>query len=192
MRIPLQVSFKGMASSPALEARIRERAEGLERFHPNLISCRVVVEEPHRHHQQGRIFAVHVDVTVPGDEIVVSREPDNRHTHEDAYVAVADAFDEVARRLDERARIDRNEVKQHAHTPTGKVVHISPPEDFGFVKTIEGNDVYFHRNSVIEGDFDRIELGDELRFVLHESDGAQGPHASSVRVIRRHRHSTPG
>lgn len=185
--MPLQVSFKGMSSSPALEARIRERAEGLERFHPNITSCRVVVEEPHRHHQQGRLFAIHVDVTVPGEEIVVSREPSDRHAHEDAYVAVTDAFDEVARRLEERARIDRHDVKVHTHAPVGKVVHVSPPEDFGFLKMEDGLQVYFHRNSVIEGDFDKIELGDEVRFVLHDGDGAEGPHASSVRV-RRHRH----
>ncbi|HVM84969.1 MAG TPA: HPF/RaiA family ribosome-associated protein [Candidatus Binatia bacterium] len=106
MELPLQISFRGMDISPATEALIRERAEKLDRFHDRITGCRVVVEAQHRHQRKGRIYHVRVDVTVPGHEIVVGREADQNHAHEDIKVAVRDAFDAMRRQLEDRARID--------------------------------------------------------------------------------------
>ena len=84
----LQITFRDMPPSEALEARIREKVAKLEQFHPNITSCRVTVEEAHRHQQQGRHFGVRVEVRVPGHDAIVSRF----HHHEDPYVALRDAF----------------------------------------------------------------------------------------------------
>ncbi len=66
MKIPLQVSFHGIEPSTALEARIREKARKLERFHSRLTSCRVIVEAPARRRHAGRLYRVRIELNAPG------------------------------------------------------------------------------------------------------------------------------
>ncbi len=108
MKLPLQVVFRNMEASAAVEAKIRERAEQLERLYDQIMSCRVVVEAHHKHHHQGNLYHARVDLKVPEAEIVASREPDEHHAHEDVFVAVRDAFDAVRRRLEDYARRREN------------------------------------------------------------------------------------
>ena len=108
MHVPLQITVRDFPQSEALEARIREKAAKLEEFHPNIISCRVSIEELRKHQQQGRHFQVNLDVRVPGKEIVVN------HMHdEDVYVALRNAFDAAKRQLEEAGRLKRGDVKAH-------------------------------------------------------------------------------
>ena len=109
MQSDLQITVRDMEHSPALEERIREKVKKLEQVYPRIMGCRVVLEAPHRHKQQGKQFIVRVDVTVPGKEIVV-----NHDHHEDAYVALRDAFNAARRQLEEYARIQRGDVKNHS------------------------------------------------------------------------------
>ena len=113
MQAPLQITFRGMQPSPALEQKIREWAAKLERFHDRITGCRVVVEAPHRHHSKGRLFAVHVDLTVPGHEILASKGTGANHAHENAHIAVRDAFGATVRQLEELVRRMRGDVKHH-------------------------------------------------------------------------------
>jgi ribosomal subunit interface protein len=100
LQVPLQIMLRNMRHSDALEAHIRQKAAKLEEFHPRIISCRVTVEQAGKHHQQGRDFRVGVDVRLPGrQELVVNRDHD-----EDPYVALREAFDTMARQIDEVAR----------------------------------------------------------------------------------------
>lgn len=99
MREKLQVTFRGMDSSPFVVARIEEAATKLLEIENRITGCHVTVESRHRHHHKGQIFHVRIDLTVPGAEIAVSREPEQDHAHEDVYVAVRDAFDAARRRL---------------------------------------------------------------------------------------------
>ena len=108
MQQPIQVTFRGMAPSPALEEAIRERAAKLERFHPRVLSCRAVVEEAARHKQQGKQFVVRLDIKLAGAEVAI-----NRDHSEDPFVAVRDAFDAARRQLEDHARRQRGEVKSH-------------------------------------------------------------------------------
>lgn len=113
MQVEPHITFRNMQPSDAVEAVIRERVTRLDRLFPNLTSCRVTIEEHHRHHQQGNLFQVRVDVTAPGHELVASREPDAHHAHEDVYVAVRDAFDAMDRQVEDLARVMRGDVKTH-------------------------------------------------------------------------------
>ena len=97
MPVPTQITFRNMESSPAVEAQLRERAEALERYFPSIIACRIAVETAHRHHQQGRLFPIRTRLSVPGREIVVSRDPAEHHAHEEIGVAIRDAFDAARR-----------------------------------------------------------------------------------------------
>ncbi|MBI4293070.1 MAG: ribosome-associated translation inhibitor RaiA [Betaproteobacteria bacterium] len=106
MQIPVQITVRDVPHSEALDARIREKAAKLEEFHPRITSCRVTVEELHKHQHQGRHFQVNVDVRVPGREVVA-----NRAHAEDVYVALRDAFDAAKRQLEEIARPKRGDGK---------------------------------------------------------------------------------
>ncbi|HEV2300760.1 MAG TPA: HPF/RaiA family ribosome-associated protein [Stellaceae bacterium] len=109
MQLPLQISFRHMGASPAIEARIKSRVAELERLFDRIVSCRVAVECRHPRHQQGNLFRVRVALKVPGREIVVGRDPAAHHAHEDAHVAVRDAFDAARRLLEDHVRKTRDE-----------------------------------------------------------------------------------
>jgi ribosome-associated translation inhibitor RaiA len=109
MKQPLDLRFLGMASSPAVEVAAREKAVKLERFRPDLMSCRVTIELLHKHKRQGKPYAVRIDITVPGHELSVDRVED-----EDVYVALRDAFDDMRRQIEDSARRDRGQVKSHS------------------------------------------------------------------------------
>jgi ribosome-associated translation inhibitor RaiA len=104
MQTPLQVTFHQLPPSPALETDIRLRVAELEGFFNRIVSCRVSVEAPHRHHHQGQLYSVSIDIGLPGNHIVVSRSPDADETHADPYVAVRDAFDAAKRQLEDHSR----------------------------------------------------------------------------------------
>jgi len=120
----VEITFRHMEPSPALEARIRQRAEELEQFFNRITATRVVVECRHPRHHQGKLFEVLVDLKLPGNEIVVGREPGMNHAHEDAHVAVRDAFDAARRQLEDYARKRRGNVKHHAGTAGSGDVNI--------------------------------------------------------------------
>lgn len=116
MQTPLQITVRGTDPSDALEMHIRDKVGKLEEFFDHIISCRVVVELPHKHQQQGRHFNVRIDISVPGSEIVV-----NRDHAEDVYVALRDCFDAAKRKLEDYARKIRGDVKTHQPNPKNEI-----------------------------------------------------------------------
>jgi cold shock CspA family protein/ribosome-associated translation inhibitor RaiA len=191
MEIPLKLSFHGVHHSPAIEDRVRKKAAVLDRFRPHVMSCRVAIEEPHRHHHKGKLFHVRIDLTVAGREIVIGRDHQDRHEHEDPYVAIRDAFAAAVRKLEDHIRRLRRVIKTHGVPDHGMISSISSYQGFGFIRTPDGQEVYFHENSLIDALIGRLEVGDEVRFVLHEPVDEQGSHASSVRLIGKHHPQSP-
>ncbi len=114
MVIPVQVTFRNMSTSRALEAAVHKRAAKLERFHPRILGCRVAVEAARHRHMRGNVFHVRVDVIVAHGELVASSDTTAPTPHENAYMALRDAFDEVRRRLEDHARRIRGDVKAHS------------------------------------------------------------------------------
>ena len=184
MKQPLQITFRDMPHSNALETHIREKAAKLDEFYEHIIGCHVVLEQPHGHHHQGKLFHVTIDMTVPTGELVVNRSPGEHHAHEDAYVAIRDAFKAMRRKLQDFASKQRGDVKRHSSPDHGKISEMVQHQDYGRILTSEGREVYFHRNSVLGGDFDSLEIGSEVRF--DEEAGDEGPQASTVHLIGKH------
>jgi len=185
MKIPLQLTFRNMDHSDAVETDIKNHVAKLEQLFPDLImACRVVVECHHQHHQQGNLFHTRIDITVPGRELLVTREPGQRHSHEEMHVSIRDAFNAARRQLEHHTQKQRGDVKVHQSPAHGHVSELIPMEDFGRIRTDDGREIYFHRNSVINQDFDRLEIGDEVRF--EETRGDLGPQASTVKVVGKH------
>ena len=119
VQLPLQITFRGMAPSDAIESVIRERAAKLERFYDRITRCHVTVDVPHRHHHKGRLYAVRIDLTTPTGNIEVTRNPPDDGAHEDFQVVVRDAFNAVGRQLQDQVRYRRGDVKAHEEPDVG-------------------------------------------------------------------------
>ena len=184
MQIPLQITFRHMEHSDALDAKIREKVQKLEQFAKHIMSCRVTVDLEHKHHQQGKLYGVKIDITLPETVIIADRHPDKHHAHEDVYVALRDAFDASRRQLEDYVRIQRGKVKEHKIMPHGRIKELFPSTDYGWIETSDGREIYFHRNSVIDEDFDNLAAGDKVHF--NEEMGEEGPQASTVHVEGKH------
>ena len=179
MDVPLEIRFHNLSSSDAVEAAIRERVARLEKFFDRITSCRVAVEAPHRQHRKGNIYTVFITIGVPGGELAVNREPhkaDERYVQPDLYRAIRDAFDAAERQVQDYKQKMRGDTKVHPDLFHGTVRDLEP--DHGFLITNTGTSLYFHRNALINGDFERLKPGDAVHYV--ESSGDTGPIANKV------------
>jgi ribosomal subunit interface protein len=176
-----QVTFHGIPHSDALEAYVRQRAAKLDTLFDRITSCRIALEAPHQHAHSGRHYRIRIDLAVPGEKIAVTRAADEDAGNEDPYAAVDKAFDDAGRQLQDYARRQRGDVKPHEHHRHGRVKKYFAYEGFGFLETPEGEEVYFHRNAVLNQAFDRMTVGSAVTFV--DEMGDRGPQASTV-VLR--------
>jgi ribosomal subunit interface protein len=184
VKLTPEITFRGFPRSEALEANIMQKLEKLDRFFEHIMSCRVILEADHKHHHKGNLYRVRITLTVPGQELVVSRTPEKHQAHEDPYVAIRDAFDAAKRQLEDYARQLRGDIKTHETPSHGRIVELAPAMDYGRIETIDGRSIYFHRNSVVDADFERLEIGGEVRF--SEVQGEEGPQASTVHLLGKH------
>jgi len=114
MMLPLQITFRQMESSPALEARIRELASRLDKFSQHIMRCHVIVEPVSHHQHQGALYNFHISIAVPDEEIAIDHAHPRDHAHEDIYVALRDAFRAARRKLEDYERRHRHDVKRHS------------------------------------------------------------------------------
>ncbi|MFZ5468091.1 MAG: HPF/RaiA family ribosome-associated protein [Myxococcota bacterium] len=181
MQIPLEISYRDIEPSAAMDVAVRAKAAWLERFFPRIVGCHVTIERPGQHHHRhgkGAHFRVRIELAVPGGLLVVGRDPARAKTHEDAYLAIHEAFRAMRRQLQDHVRKLRGDVKTHVGPARARVATLFRERGYGFLATEEGREIYFHRASVLGDAFDRLEVGDEVRFV--EEVGDEGPQASTV------------
>jgi len=186
MQRSLSIVFRDMDTSPAVEARIQAEAKKLEHLFERVIGCHVVVQAPNLRHRKGKLYRVSISLKIPGREIAVNRVGPRDHAHEDVYVAIRDAFKAVARRLEDRARRARGVMKMHEPPTHGKVTKLFPAESYGFVLTSDGQEIYFHKNSVVNDRFNALKVGSKVRLVIAENEGEHGAQASTVVPIGKH------
>jgi cold shock CspA family protein/ribosome-associated translation inhibitor RaiA len=184
MELGVQITFKNMDPAPAVEAKARVKAARLYRFYDRILGCRVVIEAPHRHHRKGRQYRIGIVLTVPGRDIFVTHEGPENPAHTDVMVALRDAFDAARRRLEDHARELRGQIKVHEPPIHGRIARLF--EDYGFIETSDGQEVYFHPHSLVEGEFKSLEPGDEVRLTIAENESAKGPQASTVHRVGKH------
>jgi cold shock CspA family protein/ribosome-associated translation inhibitor RaiA len=180
MERPLEIVFHNMKPSSAIEELIREKVAKLEKFYPRIVGCRVSVEAPHKQHKTGNVPEVHVEIQVPGQTLVVSRErrAEEKHGLPNARSSVRDAFDAATLKLQDYKRKQAREVKPHPSPLTAHVTSVFSDRDYGFITTIEGRELYFHRNSVMDAQWNELKRGELVHFI--EADGDTGPTASKV------------
>ena len=186
MQTQPQVSFDDLPVDESVRAAVLDHVSQLERLSDRITGCHVVIAQPHRHHREGRLYSVRVDLVVPGGEIVVNRDHDLDHAHEDVYVAVRDAFLAARRRLEDHARRMRGAEKSHVPRAHGRIAQLFPLQGYGFIETPDGREIYFHRNAISDHDFHIVDIGSPVYF--SEEEGDDGPQALAVQLVHPHRH----
>jgi cold shock CspA family protein/ribosome-associated translation inhibitor RaiA len=188
LQVPLEIAFHNIESSQWAEQEIRARVAELERIYDRLVSCRVRIDQRAKDRSGTIPPVVHIELGIPGrGDLVVSHEPEHllrKYQHPDLHKAINEAFRIAERRLLDlkEQREGRTKASDHdaENQSLGQIAEITPEQDFGFLLTKEGGLLYFHRNSLISGDFDQLERGQDVYY--NEDMGDTGPIATKVRV----------
>ena len=188
MQAPIEIAFHNIEKADWAEDAIRDHVARLEQMFDRLTTCRVRVDQRANNSNNTIPPVVRIELSVPGHrDIVVAHEPDRlqrKFQAPDLHNAINEAFRIAERRLGQfKDQLkDRTAAGRHeaANGMLGQIAEITPAQDFGFLLTASGGLLYFHRNSVLAGDFDRLEVGDQLHYV--EDMGDTGPIATKVRV----------
>jgi len=188
MQIPAEITFHNIQHSDWAEQAIREKITRLEKLFDRLVTCRVRVEKRANNAQNSIPPVVRIEIGVPGHkDLVVSHEPEHlqqKFSDPDMRIAINEAF-----RIAERQLLNfKEQLKGRTKTPLhdianqflGQVAELAQDKDHGFLMTKEGGLLYFHRNSVLTGNFDMLKRGDAVHYV--EDMGDTGPTAIKVRV----------
>ena len=182
MEVPIEITFRNVERTDTIDQMIRDQASRLERFHNRITSCHVAVEQPQEHLSSGRKWRVRLDITVPqGNEIVVRKEPGKGDMHEQLSTVIKDAFDAAERQLKDLHGKQRGGVKQNAESDfVGIVTRVFPEEGYGFIMDPSEQDIYFHKNAVLNNEFDRITEGTAVWYQTEVGD--EGLQATAVRI----------
>lgn len=183
METPVEIIWHNMEPARHVQQRVDRRVARLEKFFGRITRCQVVVEAAHRRHQKGNQYEVRVEVTVPGGEISINRRPGDDFAHADVLVAIRDAFDAMERQLRRWKEEHSGRPETQAAPLQGRIAELDLALGSGQIATTDGRLVYFHRNSVVTGDFDSFGVGDTVELVVDPGEDAAGAHASTVRSI---------
>lgn len=188
MQVPLEIAFHNIEHSDWAESEIRSHVARLEDIYKRLTSCRVRVDQRANNANQTIPPVVRIEISLPGyKDIVVAHEPEHlqrKYQRPDLHHAINEAFRIAERQLSAfKERIsDRKTALTHEadNEFLGQIAEMLPERDHGFLMTKEGGLLYFHRNAVLVGDFDRLKRGDAVSYV--EEAGDTGPIATKIRV----------
>lgn len=183
MQVPLEIAYKDVPKTQALEEVIDHQLTRLEKACGGVISCRVTLEQPDKHPDRGSGYSVCVIVRLPpSHEVVVKRDSTQGDMHDALPLIVKEAFEAATRQCREIRRRQQRDFKRHtAQEPMGYVARLFVDDGYGFLRTHDGREVYFHRNSVLHDGFDDLDIGTGVRY--EEKMGDEGPQASSVAII---------
>lgn len=185
MQTPVEIDFQGMDAGPELHTAIVEHVAELEQRYGRVTACRVVLKGPGGHHRTGGLYEVNIRLALPdGREVNVDRTAQADERHSDLTFAINDAFKRARRQLQDQVRELQGQVKHHEGSPIGTVVRLDPSGEFGFLESSDGREIYFHRNSVLDGAFSHLAVGTRVTFA--EEAGEKGPQASTVKLLGKH------
>lgn len=184
MKIPPEITYRNLEKTEAIDNLVREKIAKLEQFCDYMNSCHVVVEKAHENPSSGSPYRVSIDITIPHSrEIAVVENPDTGKQYPPLEAVIRDAFEAARRQIVSISTEQQGERKTHPEQRMDAVVtKLFPEGGYGFMKAIDtGKETYFHRNSVTNNDFDRIEVGTGVRY--KEIEGEMGPQATTVQIV---------
>ncbi|MGE5682324.1 MAG: HPF/RaiA family ribosome-associated protein [Bacillota bacterium] len=179
----LEVSYRDVERTDSIDTLIKEKLEKLEQVCDNITTCRIAIERPHSFVRSGNQFRVRIEIAVPpGHAVVVTREPGDSNMHQPLPAIIRDAFNAARRQLKKLVDKQKKEVKSHPQQEMGAyIVRLFKEDGYGFIRAMDGHEVYFHQNSVLNDGWNRIEPGTAVMFF--EEMGEKGPQASTVQII---------
>ncbi len=185
MQTPVEVEFQEMVVSPAIQELIEDHVRKLEQRYGRITACRIVVKGPGLRHQTGGLYDINIRLVLPdGREVNIGRTPKADERHGELSFAINDAFKRARRRLQDNARRMEGMIKSHEGQAIGTVVRFDPAGNFGFLRSGDGQEIYFHRDSVLDGKFSKLAVGTRVMFV--DEIGEKGPQASTVKLLGKH------
>ena len=180
-----QIEFEDINPTQNLRDAIERHIAQLEERFGRITACRIVVKGPSQRHRVGGLYDVRIHLALPdGREVNVDREAPADTRRADFDFALNNAFKRARRQLQDQVRRTQGQVKHHDEPPIGTVVRLDPSGEFGFLETGDGQEVYFHRNSVLDDAFSRLRVGSRVTFA--EEMGEKGLQASTVRPLGKH------
>lgn len=185
MQAPVEVEFQEMVASPAIQQLVEEHVRKLEQRYGRITACRIVVKGPGHRHQTGGLYDINIRMALPdGREVHIGRTPKADERHSDLSFAINDAFKRARRQLQDNARRMEGAIKSHEGQPVGTVVRLDPGGEFGFLRSSDGEEIYFHRNSILGAKLSELDVG--TRVVFSQEIGEKGPQATSVKLLGKH------
>jgi cold shock CspA family protein/ribosome-associated translation inhibitor RaiA len=183
MEVPPEITFRGLEKSAEIETHILKKAAKLDDIHPGIISCRVTVEREQEHQRSGSPYRARVIVRIPPTKALIGQhEPGEGKIDDRLQTAVTEAFNAVQRQLVKTKEMQQGKVKSAPEQELlGLVVRLFREEGYGFIRSVDGREIYFHKNAVLHGGFERLEIGTGVRYF--PSEGEQGPQASTVQIV---------
>ena len=185
MQSPVEIEFQEMVASPAVQDMIADHVKKLEHLYGRITACRIVVKGPGSRHKTGGLYDVNIRLALPdGLEVDIGRTPKDDERHSDLPFAINDAFKRAGRRLQDSVRRMEGMVKRHEGQPVGTVVRLDPAGEFGFLQSSDGEEIYFHRISIVDRAFAELAVGTRVMFT--DEIGEKGAQATTVKLLGKH------
>lgn len=185
MQTEVKIDFHGAKRSGAIEQVIADHVAKLEHVYGGITACHVGLKVRSEHHRKSGPYEVSVHMVLPnGREVNVRRTPHLDERYSNVLFAVNDAFRRARRQLQDHVRRLQASTKAHEPQPIGTVATFNSKTGFGFIRSERGDEIYFHKNSVVGAPLRKITLGTRVTFA--EEAGEKGPQASTVRVLGKH------
>lgn len=185
METPVEIDFQGMDPSLEVRGAIDKHVAQLEERFGRITDARVVLKAPSGRHRTGGLYEISVHLSLPdGREVNVGRVRQDDERFADLNYALNDTFKRARRQLQDNVRELQGQVKQSSGSPCGTVAELDPLGEFGFIKTDDDREIYFHRNSVLGEGYAQLSVGARVTFA--EEMGDKGPQASTVKPMSKH------
>jgi len=206
MQIPPEITYKGVGSTPEINGLLQRQIARLEKVCDYIVSLHIAIEQEQARHQIGNPYRVRLDLRIPPNhELVVKR---NSILHSDAKepvetdeeilkmpqqgirkdeplpAVIRRTFDSARRQLEKLVERQRGEIKAHPLNQVNAFVDkLLRTDGYGFLRNIEGEQIYFHQNSMLHGDWERLQIGTGVRYVAEQ--GEKGLQATSVEIVNK-------
>jgi cold shock CspA family protein/ribosome-associated translation inhibitor RaiA len=186
MKIPPEITYRNVEKTNAIDTLVNEKVAKLEHVCNYINSCHIAIEKTHDRPRSGSPYRVRIDMTVPpGHELVAESNPSESNQYDPLDAVIRDAFNIARQQLvkltKQQHESDRSKSYEAVQETTALVTKLFRDQGYGFLKTFDGREIYFHSNSVLHNDFERLEIGTGVHFSLEQ--GEEGPQASTVKII---------
>lgn len=186
MKVTPEITYRNVEKTDAIDSLVHEKIAKLEQVCSYINSCYIAIEKIHDRPRSGSPYRVRIDITVPpGHELVAESNPGEDTQYEPLNAVIRDAFDAARQQLIKLTKrqheSDKSTSSEVAQDTIALVTKLFRDRGYGFLKTLDGQEIYFHSNSVLNNDFERLEIGTGVHFFVDQ--GEEGPQASTVKIV---------